>query len=150
LLFTVTSTTGLYYPHSLRKSGLKLVGNVNIVYRNLKYENSKDYAQKPQRNCKFMNSASGHRFKNDVNDFSSFSDICFFYGHSLVSLNMSTGGRHLQAWKKHTYLHLHALKLLSWKHGLDFWRASLLIYCCVIKVSQIILKWRIMHLQKIQ
>jgi hypothetical protein len=26
-------------------------------YRNLKYENSQDYAQKPQRNCMFMNSA---------------------------------------------------------------------------------------------
>jgi len=29
-------------------------------YRNLKSENSQDYAQKPQRNCKFMNSASGN------------------------------------------------------------------------------------------
>jgi hypothetical protein len=28
-------------------------------YRNLKYENSQDYAQKPQRRCTFMNSASG-------------------------------------------------------------------------------------------
>jgi hypothetical protein len=28
-------------------------------YRNLKSENSQDYAQKPQRNCTFMNSASG-------------------------------------------------------------------------------------------
>ncbi len=28
-------------------------------YRNLTFENSKDYAKKPQRNCKFMNSASG-------------------------------------------------------------------------------------------
>jgi hypothetical protein len=28
-------------------------------YRNLKSENSQDYAQKPQRDCKFMNSASG-------------------------------------------------------------------------------------------
>ncbi len=40
------------------KSGLKLVCNVNIVYRNLKSENSQDYAQKPQRNCTFMNSTS--------------------------------------------------------------------------------------------
>jgi hypothetical protein len=31
-----------------------------IPYRNLKSENSQDYAQKPQRrNCTFMNSASG-------------------------------------------------------------------------------------------
>ena len=28
-------------------------------YRNLKSENSQDYAQKPQRNCTFMTSASG-------------------------------------------------------------------------------------------
>ncbi len=34
----------------LRKSGLKLVCNVNIVYGNLESENSPDYAQKPQRN----------------------------------------------------------------------------------------------------
>ncbi len=41
------------------KSGLKLVCNVNIVYKNLKSENSQDYALKPQRNCTFMNLASG-------------------------------------------------------------------------------------------
>ncbi len=39
-------------------SGLKLVCDVNIVYGNIKSENSEDYAQKPQRNCTFMNSAS--------------------------------------------------------------------------------------------
>jgi hypothetical protein len=33
----------------LSKSGLKLVCNVNIVYRNLKPENSQDYAQEPQK-----------------------------------------------------------------------------------------------------
>jgi hypothetical protein len=27
---------------------------------NLKSENCQDYAQKPQRNCMFVNSASGH------------------------------------------------------------------------------------------
>jgi hypothetical protein len=43
----------------LSKSGLKLVCNVNIVYGNLKSENSQDYTQKPQRNCMFVNSASG-------------------------------------------------------------------------------------------
>ncbi len=31
---------------------------VDIVYRNLKSEKSQDYAQKPQQNCTFMNSAS--------------------------------------------------------------------------------------------
>ncbi len=29
-------------------------------YRNLKFGNSQDYAQKPQRNCRFMKSASGY------------------------------------------------------------------------------------------
>ncbi len=43
LLFTVTSINGFY---SSRKSGLKLVCNINIVYRNLKSENSEEYAQK--------------------------------------------------------------------------------------------------------
>jgi hypothetical protein len=41
------------------KSGLKLVFNVNIVYGNLKSENSQNYGQKPQLNCTFLNSASG-------------------------------------------------------------------------------------------
>ncbi len=31
------------------------------IYWNLKPENSQDYAQKPQQNCMFMNSASGRR-----------------------------------------------------------------------------------------
>jgi hypothetical protein len=33
-------------PHPSSKSGLKLVCNENIVYRNLKPESSQDYAQK--------------------------------------------------------------------------------------------------------
>jgi hypothetical protein len=48
----------IFFP-LLRKIGLKLVCNVNIVHGNLKSENSQDYAQKPQRNCTFMSSASG-------------------------------------------------------------------------------------------
>ena len=40
------------------KSGLKLVCNVYILSGNLRFENSQDYVQKPQRNCMFMNSAS--------------------------------------------------------------------------------------------
>ncbi len=56
MLFTVTSTNG-YYPPPPGKSGLKLVCNVNIVYGNLKSENSQDFVQKPQRNCTLMNSA---------------------------------------------------------------------------------------------
>jgi len=57
MLFTVTLKNKFYSPPS--KNGLKLVCNVNIVYRNLKSENSQDYAKKSQRNCKFMSSASG-------------------------------------------------------------------------------------------
>jgi hypothetical protein len=60
LLFTVNSTNR-FYPHPpWSKSGLKLVCNVNIGYGNHKSENSDNYAQKPQRNCTFLNSASGH------------------------------------------------------------------------------------------
>ncbi len=40
------------------KSDWKLVCNANIVYGNLKSENSQGYAQKHQRNSTFMNSAS--------------------------------------------------------------------------------------------
>jgi hypothetical protein len=41
------------------KSYLKLACNVKSVYGNLQSWNSQDYAQKSQRNCTFMNSASG-------------------------------------------------------------------------------------------
>ncbi len=34
--------------------------NVNIVYVKLISENSQDFAQKPKRNCTFMNTASGY------------------------------------------------------------------------------------------
>ncbi len=47
VLFTVTSTNP--------SSGLKLVCYGNIVYGDLKSKNYQDYAQKPQRNCTFMN-----------------------------------------------------------------------------------------------
>jgi hypothetical protein len=33
--------------------------SIRSPYRNLKSENSQEYAQKPQRNCTFINSASG-------------------------------------------------------------------------------------------
>jgi hypothetical protein len=33
--------------------------NVNVVYGNLKSENSQDYARKPQQNCSFMSSTLG-------------------------------------------------------------------------------------------
>ncbi len=35
------------------------------LYRNLKSENSQDYAQKPQRDFTFMNSASGDKYLHD-------------------------------------------------------------------------------------
>jgi hypothetical protein len=41
MLFTVTYTNGFYSPSPLEKSGLKLVCNINIVYRNLKFKNSR-------------------------------------------------------------------------------------------------------------
>jgi hypothetical protein len=47
-----------FTPPPLEQKGLKLVFNGNIVYKNLKSENSRRYAQKPQRNGKFMNSTS--------------------------------------------------------------------------------------------
>jgi hypothetical protein len=46
------------HPPSERKSWLKLVCNLNIVYENIKSESSQEYAQKTQRNCTFMNLAS--------------------------------------------------------------------------------------------
>jgi hypothetical protein len=54
-VFLLAIHSHLYYRS---KIGLKLVCNVNIVYGNIKSENSQDYAQKPQRNCTFTNSAS--------------------------------------------------------------------------------------------
>ncbi len=48
------------------KSGLKLVCNVNIVYGNLKSENSQAYAQKPQWNCMFINSTSEAEFLDEI------------------------------------------------------------------------------------
>ncbi len=35
-----------------------MVCNVNIGYEYLKYENSQNYAEKPQQNCMFNNSVS--------------------------------------------------------------------------------------------
>ncbi len=55
-------------PPPLSKSGLKLVCNVNIVNGNLKSESSQDYAQKPQRNCTFMNSGSGRFFSDRLKE----------------------------------------------------------------------------------
>jgi hypothetical protein len=61
LPFTDTSTICFSPPPPPRrqKRGLKLVCNVNSVCEDhIKPENSQDYAQKPQRNCTLLNSAS--------------------------------------------------------------------------------------------
>jgi hypothetical protein len=54
VLYTVKEKGGLFdrrpYP---------LLYGLGNPYRNLKSENSQDYAQKPEQNCTFMNSASG-------------------------------------------------------------------------------------------
>ncbi len=57
---TQSSPPTSFSPHSPWEYGLKLVCDVKIMYRNLKSENSQDYAQKPQRNCTLMNSASDY------------------------------------------------------------------------------------------
>jgi hypothetical protein len=47
--------------YTVKEKGRKpypLSYGLNNPYRNLKYENSQDYAQKPQRNCTFINLAS--------------------------------------------------------------------------------------------
>jgi hypothetical protein len=48
-----------FTPSPLEQKLFETGFSVNIVYENLKSENSQDYAQKPQRNFMFMNSASG-------------------------------------------------------------------------------------------
>jgi hypothetical protein len=55
----VTATNGVHPPPSPEQKWFELVCNVNIVYRNLMSENFQDYAQKLQRHCRFVNSASG-------------------------------------------------------------------------------------------
>jgi hypothetical protein len=44
----------------LTVSTVQLIKEKGNPYRNLKSENSQDYAQKPQQICTFMNSASVH------------------------------------------------------------------------------------------
>jgi hypothetical protein len=69
-------------PSPFSKSGLKLVCNVNIVYGNLKSVNSQDYAHKPQRNCTFMNSASGYNDKQSYRIVSSIMACNKWFGSS--------------------------------------------------------------------
>jgi hypothetical protein len=60
--FTV-STVQFLYTVMERKPDRKpypLPDGLKNPYRNFKSENSQDYAQKPQRNFTFMNSASGY------------------------------------------------------------------------------------------
>jgi hypothetical protein len=92
LLFTVTSTNES--PPS--KSGLKLVCNVSIAYGNLKSENSQDFAPKPQRNCTFMNSASGHILVAILLSYSQdmLQNMSVFLGHKIVQ----TAGKFCILW----------------------------------------------------
>jgi hypothetical protein len=53
-------------PPPREQKWVKTVCNLNIVYGNFKSDNSQDYAQKPQRNCTFMNSASGEYVDSDM------------------------------------------------------------------------------------
>ncbi len=56
----VIHSNGSPPPRPVSKSGLKLVCNVRtLCTENLSLRAIQDYAQKPQRNCAFMNSASG-------------------------------------------------------------------------------------------
>ncbi len=50
----------------------------NILYGNLKSENFQDYGQKLQRNCTFMNSASGFLIYTNHNKTSCFRSHCAF------------------------------------------------------------------------
>ncbi len=68
------------------KSGLKLVCNVNIVYGNLMSENSQDYAQKPKRNCTFMNSASVHKPSSSLHTVVFRSIYVLFLSHASIYL----------------------------------------------------------------
>ncbi len=58
--YSHTSTTDFTLPplSNWFETALKLVCNVKIGYGNPKSENSQDYAQKPQLNYTFLNSAS--------------------------------------------------------------------------------------------
>jgi hypothetical protein len=62
LLCTIKEKGGI-----LDRKQYSLLYGLRNPYRNLKSENSQDYAQKPQRNCTFMNSASGHQKDHQIN-----------------------------------------------------------------------------------
>jgi hypothetical protein len=61
LLYTVNETGG-----KPDRKPYFLLFSFRNPYRNLRSDNSQDYAKKPQRNCTLMNSASG---KKSVQDF---------------------------------------------------------------------------------
>jgi hypothetical protein len=56
-------------PYTVKEKGLKPARKYHLpyvlrnLYRNLKSENSQDYAQEPQWNCTFMNTASGRNVR---------------------------------------------------------------------------------------
>jgi hypothetical protein len=78
-------------PPPLSKNGLKLACNVNTVHGN-KSENSQDYAQKPQRHCDFMNSASGRSRKCLIRDTLQTKSICRYGMRTIGTGGQKHGG----------------------------------------------------------
>jgi len=85
LLFTVTSTKR-FWPPPVQKR-FEMVCNVNIVYGNLKSENSQDNAQKTQQNCTFMNLASVFDSINGLLSMKSMMQVLTVINHTIFSLN---------------------------------------------------------------
>jgi hypothetical protein len=82
---------------------LKLVCNVNIIYGNLKSENSQDYAQKPQRSCTFMNSASGcvHSLFSEYKNCTEYGDQ--YVSHTNLFLDVLASAHKIQC-RKNQYI----------------------------------------------
>ncbi len=83
-------------------------------YRNLKSENSQDYAQKPQRNCMFMNSATVHStyMHYKLMDYAVWNIWCW-NTHSLPCVYESGSGSHKDNFDES----LRFLSPASHKHG---------------------------------
>ncbi len=77
LLYTVKENGG-----KPRENHMPLPYGLRNPYRNLKSENSQGYAQKPQRNCTFMNSASV------LNNYNIYIDM--YFKNCIENLTMGT------------------------------------------------------------
>ena len=96
-------------------------------YRSLKSETSQDYAQKPQRNCTFMNSASGSSRKRDK---------CLYFSTCIVmqTLYMETSSlRNLneivRSWIR--------LQGISWKRGVRLYFSTCFLVDCSVDVCEL-------------